>query len=85
MINLDEYKLIETHWIDLYMNSNNATNLDSFKVGWIPKEIKKITGNKNITTTIYRMQTYDVIMYCTEFIDITSNDKRLMDFINLFF
>ena len=33
MINLDEYKLIETHWIDFYMNSNNATNLDSFKVG----------------------------------------------------
>ena len=38
VINLDEYKSIESHWIDLYVN-NNITYFDSFGVQHIPKEI----------------------------------------------
>ena len=32
IINLDEYESIETHWIALYDNNNNAPYFDSFLV-----------------------------------------------------
>ena len=38
-INLDEQKSVETHWIALYVNVDNATYTDSFGVEYIPKEI----------------------------------------------
>ena len=41
VINLDELKSIETHWITLYVNRNNATYFDSFGVEHIPKKLKK--------------------------------------------
>ena len=41
VINLDEYKSIETHWIDLYVNANNIVNLHSFGVEHILNQIKK--------------------------------------------
>ena len=37
VVNLDEYKSIETHWIVLCVNSDNVTYLDSFGVEHIPK------------------------------------------------
>ena len=38
VINLDEHKSIETHWIALYVNANNnAIYFDSFAVYHIPK------------------------------------------------
>ena len=33
VINLDDSKSIETHWITLYVNGNNITYFDSFGVG----------------------------------------------------
>ena len=54
--NFDEFKSIETYWIALYVNGNNATYLDSFGVEHIPKESKKFIGNKNIITNIKRIQ-----------------------------
>ena len=45
VINLDEYESIGTHWIALYVNSNNrrgsydAIYFDSFEDEHIPKEI----------------------------------------------
>ena len=66
--NLDEYKLIGTHWIALYVNGNNestsyyATYFDNFGVEHISKEINKFIGNKNIITSIYRTQAYDSTM-----------------------
>ena len=56
VINLDEYKLIETHWVALYVNGNNeslsynATYFGSFGVEQILTEIKQSIGNKNIIT-----------------------------------
>ena len=41
VINLDEYNLVGTHWIAFYVNNNNVTYFDSFRVEHIPKEIKK--------------------------------------------
>ena len=37
VINLDEYESIGTHWIALYVNAENVTYFDSFKVKHIPK------------------------------------------------
>ena len=39
IINLDEYEILGTHWIALYVNAENVTYFDSFKVGYIPKEV----------------------------------------------
>ena len=39
VINLDEFKPIETHWIILYGNGDNVIYFDSFGVEHIPKEI----------------------------------------------
>ena len=64
VINLDEYKLIGTHQIALCMNGNNVTYFNNFGVEHIPKEIKKFIGNKNIITSIYRIQAnVSVILY----------------------
>ena len=40
IINPDEYSDIGTHWVALYVLSNNVTYFDSFGVEHIPKEIK---------------------------------------------
>ena len=71
-----------THWIALYVNAKNIAYFDSFE--HIPKEIKKIIRNKNITTIIYRIQAYDSIMcgyFCIGFIDFMLKGK---DSTNLF-
>ena len=38
--NLNEYKLIGTHWIALYVNGDNVIYFDSFGVEHIPKQKK---------------------------------------------
>ena len=62
IINMDEFKSIETHWVALHVNSNNIKYFDSFGVENIPKEIKKFIENKNILTNIFRIQAYDSII-----------------------
>ena len=42
IINLDEYKSRETHWIALYVNAENVTYFDSFGVEHIPKKNQKV-------------------------------------------
>ena len=72
VISLDEYSDIGTHWVALYVQNNNVTYFDSFGVEHIPKEIKTFMKNKNITTNIFRIQAYDLIMcgyFWIEFID----------------
>ena len=56
VVYLDEYESIETHWIALHSNNNNAAYFDSFGVEHIPKEIKKFIGKENIMTNIYTIQ-----------------------------
>ena len=87
VLNLDEYSDIGTHWIAFYVNNKTATYFDSFGVELIPKEIKKLTNNKNITANIYRVQNYDLIMhgyFCIGFINYMFKGKSLTDFTNLF-
>ena len=52
VINLDEYRSVGNHWIALYVNVDNATYFDSFRVEYILKYIKKLIGKKNIMTYI---------------------------------
>ena len=60
------------------MNSDNVTNFDNFGVEYIPKEIKKFVGNKNITANIYRIKANDSIMFryfCIGLIDFMLKGK----------
>ena len=52
VINFDKYKSLWTHYITLYVNGDKITYFASFGGGYIPREIKKFIGNKNITTNI---------------------------------
>ena len=68
------------------MIAENVTHFDSFLVEDIPKEIRNLIENKNITTNIYKIQTYDSIMcgyFCIEFIDLCEKVKfiRLYEFV----
>ena len=80
IINLDEYSDIGTHWVALWVNSNNnVTYFGSFGVEHIPKEIKKFVKNKNIITNIFRIQAYDSIMcgfFCIGFLDFMLAGKK---------
>ena len=55
IINLEEYKSIENHWIALNVSAENEAYFDSFGVEHIPKKIWKFIGNRNIITNIYRI------------------------------
>ena len=63
VINLDEYSHIGTHWIALYVKNNVVTYFDSLGVEHILKEIKTFVKNRNIETSILRIQAYDSIMW----------------------
>ena len=93
LMNLDEFKSIGTHWIALYVNSNNkrascnAIYLDSPGVEHISKEIQKFIGNENRMTNFYRIQTYGSIMceyFFIGFIDFILKGISLLDYSNLF-
>ena len=58
ILNLDQYKAIETHWIGLYVN-HNVTYFESFEVEHILTEIKKFIDNKNIAVNIFRIKRYN--------------------------
>ena len=62
MINLDEYADVGTHWIALYVKSNEVIYFDSFGVQYVPKEIKKIIEHKSTKINIFRIQADDSIM-----------------------
>ena len=87
IINPEEYESIETYWIALYVNVENVTWFDSFGVEHIPKEIRKLIGNKNTVTIIYKIQAYDSIVcvyFCIGFIDFMLKDKSLLEYTNFF-
>ena len=88
VINLDEYADVGTHWIALYVKNNEVIYFDSFGVEHVPKEIKKLIGNKDIKTNIFRIQAYNSIMcgyFCIGFIGFMFANKTLVNFNSLFF
>ena len=88
VINLDEYENTGTHWVSLFVKTNEVIYFDSFGVEHIPKEINKFIGNnKKIKANTFRIQAYDSIMcgyFCIEFIDYMLIAKTLLDSTNLF-
>ena len=53
----------------------------------IPKDIKAFINNKNIKTSIFRIQAYDSIMcgyFCIGFIDFMLKGKTLTEYSNNF-
>ena len=73
VINLDEYENTGTHWIGLFIKTNEVIYFDSF-------------GIKKIKANIFRIQAYDSIMcgyFCIEFINYMLKAKTL-DNTNLF-
>ena len=88
VINLDEYENTGTHWIALFIKTNEFIYFDSFGIEHIPKEINKFIGsNKKIKANIFRIQAYDSIMcgyFCIEFINYMLKGKTLLDYTNLF-
>ena len=82
VINLDEYENTSTHWIALFVKTNEVIYFDSFDIEHIPKEIEHAIGNKEIKASIFRLQAYDSIMcgyYCIEFINYMLKGKTLLD------
>ena len=83
VINLDEYENTGTHWIALFVKTNEVIYFNRN----IPKEINKFIGNKKIKANIFRIQPYDSIMcgyFCIEFINYMLKGKTLLDYTNLF-
>ena len=69
------------------MNAENVTHFDRFGVEHIPKEIRKLIGNKNVKTNIYRIEAYESIMcgyFCLGSIDFTLRGRILLEYTNLF-
>ena len=97
VINLDEYENTGTHWIALFIKTNEFIYFDSFGIKHIPKEINKFTrskelgsavgSNKKIKANVFRIQAYDSIMcgyFCIVFINYMLKGKTLLDYTNLF-
>ena len=74
--------------IALFCSRNEIIYFDSFGVEYIPEEIKKFIGNKNIKANIYRVQANDSIMrgyFFIGFIDFMLAGKTLTDYTNFFY
>ena len=95
VINLDEYENTGTHWVALFVKTNEAIYFDSFGIEHIPIEINKFINNdttkpsslERIEGNIFRIQAYDSIMcgyFCIEFINYMLKGKKLLDYTNLF-
>ena len=85
VINPDENKSIKIQWISLYVNGDNVTYFDSFGVWHILKQIKKLIGNKNTTTNIYRIQANNTLTCGSFFIllvDFMPKGKNVLDYIS---
>ena len=68
------------------MSGDNISYFDSILIEYIQEEIKKILGNKSISTNTYRIQAYDSIKcgnFCLDLIAFMMNSRILLDYTNL--
>ena len=72
----------------MYVNNDDVTYFDSFVVEHNSNEIKALIDRSlSITTNIFRIQAYDLIMwayFCIGFIDFMLAGKTLTEYTNLF-
>ena len=86
LMQLGEYKSIDTHWIALYVNDNSVTYLDNFGTEKISKKNQNFLGKKNIIKNIFSIQDYELdekTYICIRFIDFVFRGKRMADLMNL--
>ena len=84
IVYLKEWGIYNKYWW-LWINIGN--HWIAIGVEYIPKEIKKLTGNKNTKTKIYRIQVNDSIIYgyfCFGLTNFMLKGKILLDHANLF-
>ena len=87
VINLDEYENTGTHWIALFVKTNEVIYFDSFGIEHIPKEINKFIDDEKVKANIFRIQAYDSVTcgyFCIEFISYMLKGRTLLAFTNLF-
>ena len=71
----------------MYVENNDVTYFDIFGVEYIKEEIKIFISNKNIKTSIFRIQVHDSIIcgyFCIGFTDFMLARKILTGFTNIF-
>ena len=86
-INLDEYENTGTHWVSLFVKTNEVIYFDSFGIEHNPNKINKFIGNSDIKSNTFTIQAYDSIMcgyFCIKFINYILKGKTLLDYTNLF-
>ena len=95
VINLDEYENTGTHWVALFVKTNEIIYFDRFGIEHIPIEINKFINNdttkssslERTESNIFRTQAYNSIMceyFCIEFINYMLKGKNLLDYTTLF-
>ena len=80
VINLDDKKSQETHWVSLFMDRNTA---DSFGIEYIPQEVINKIREKPISHNIFRIQNDDSNMSgfsCISFMEYMFAGKSLLDY-----
>ena len=73
VINLDHSKNTGTYWVVIFVKEDEVIYFDRFGVEYIPKEIMERIKNKNIKTSIFRIQDNNSIMcgcFCILFIEV---------------
>ena len=87
VINLDHSENTGTHWVVIFGKKDEVIYFHSFGVEYVLKEIMERIKNKNIKTSVFRIQGNSSIMcgyFCILFIQYMLKDKTLTDFTNLF-
>ena len=71
----------------IFNETSSFKNFWNTKVEHITNKVKKLIGNKNIITNIYRIQACNSIIcgyFCNGFIDFMLKNKILKKYTNLF-
>ena len=79
--------LVHSNPIALFCKRYEVVYFDRFGVEYVPEEIKKFIGNKNIKANIFRLQANNSVMcgyFCIRFIDFMLAGKKLNDYTNFF-
>ena len=87
MVNVDEKKRNEIHWISLFIDRNATVCFNFFVIKYTPHKILDNIKDKSVIHNIFRIQDNDSIMwifYCTSFIEHMLPGKTLLDYTNSF-
>ena len=87
VINVDEYESIGAHWIACMWMVIMWHVLITLELNIFRKKLEKNIDNRNIGTSVFRVQAYDAIMcgyFCIGFTYFMLRGKRLLDYNNIF-